>query len=944
MHRLVLRLVPLLAAATAAGADLVEARGTGLRVPRGFMAQRVADFAVAGEIHAFTLDRFGRMVVTGPGSLRTLGDQNLDRRADLAVPLAPVRTAGWGLAAAGPDLWWTGDDGLWRFRDADGDGRADGPGEKVLAITTGPGAAHALALGPDGFLHLGAGFATAFTNATHAGDPASPFARFEAGAVLRLTGTERAEAWAVGLRNPRGLAFSAEGPLLAWDAEDPREAFLPWALPTRLVAVPAGLRQGWLRADETGSWALPERQPDSTEALARVAGAVPGGLTVYRHAVLPAAWWGRVLATDTAGGRVLAFRLVPETGGWKAQTEIFVQGAPGTFFPLAIEVAPDGAVLIASGGRGAGAGIFRVAPLRPASNVLAAQAQLAAERPIEGVLRAPQPLSAWSLEAWRPVADALGGGAFLEAARDARRPAEERIRAVEVATQLFGGLDETTAGALLRDARPELRARAAWSLGVTGPPFLGRALAGLLGDASPQVRRETAGTLLYRRQELPPEAVAEGLAGLLGDPDFRVRRIAVTLGDRLDEATWDGLWASRSRRPLSAQLTLGFAALRRRGGPGLHPDLLELGLQALPRVSTAEDRLLALLLVQAALGHWRLEEPSCRALAPFEPAAGDEAVQRIAPRIQAAVRPLLRSGEPPLELEAARLLAMVRDPDPGTLQLVVNRLGLPTAPAVDFHHLAVLARLPAERSEGVTFRVADALLRLQRRLGPGEPRPGRRWAESLAEVAAVLAARDPALGPALAAHPRLLEAAHVPLAAALPLAARAEAGRRFAALLPAQPRFPWTPELVTVLAAAPDAGARALLRGRAGDPALRPAIVAMLAERPVEADREALLDALGDPQARSAALAGLAKLSPETRGSGLGRLLAALRGALREAGAREFRERLAAEVGRARGDDFAVTEATEDPAAQAALYAPLFAWFAEQFPEEARRLPALPRS
>ncbi|HMO65657.1 MAG TPA: hypothetical protein PKE47_10635, partial [Verrucomicrobiota bacterium] len=186
------------------------------------------------------------------------------------------------------------------------------------------------------------------------------------------------------------------------------------------------------------------------------------------------------------------------------------------------------------------------------------------------------------------------------------------------------------------------------------------------------------------------------------------------------------------------------------------PDLLELGLQALPRVSTADARLLAVLLMQAALGHWRLDEPTRRALAPFEPAAGDEAVQRHAPRIQAAVRPLLRAGETPLELEAFRLLAMVRDPDPATLRAVVNRLGLQTAPAVDFHHLAVLARLPAERPEAVTFRVADALLRLHRRLGPGEPRPGRRWPEALAEVAAVLAARDPALGPALEAHPRLL--------------------------------------------------------------------------------------------------------------------------------------------------------------------------------------------
>ncbi|MFN0066429.1 MAG: hypothetical protein ACKVYV_02235, partial [Limisphaerales bacterium] len=391
-----LRLVLAVAfSARAAGADLIEARGTGLRVPRGLMAERVADVSLTGEIHALTLDRFGRIVVTGPGTLRTLGDQNEDGRTDLVVPLAAVQSAGWGLAAAGPDVWWAGDNAIWRFRDADGNGQADGPGERVLPITTGPNAAHALALGPDGFLHLAAGFGAAFTNASHAGDPASPFAAFEAGAVLRLMGPGRAQAWAVGLRNPRGLAFSAAGPLLAWDAEDPRETFLPWSLPTRLVEVPAGLRQGWLRADDAGSWALPERRMDGTEALARVGGAAPGGLTVYRHEVLPAEWRGAVLAADAANARVLAFRL-PPGGDGAAQTEIFLQGAPGVFQPVAVAVAPDGGVLVAGGGTGPGAGLFRVAPLRPADDTLQAQAQLAAARPLEGVLRAPQPLAAWS--------------------------------------------------------------------------------------------------------------------------------------------------------------------------------------------------------------------------------------------------------------------------------------------------------------------------------------------------------------------------------------------------------------------------------------------------------------------------------------------------------------------------------------------------------------------
>ncbi|MFN0067714.1 MAG: HEAT repeat domain-containing protein, partial [Limisphaerales bacterium] len=537
----------------------------------------------------------------------------------------------------------------------------------------------------------------------------------------------------------------------------------------------------------------------------------------------------------------------------------------------------------------------------------------------------------------------LGRGAFLQAAGDARRPPGERLRAVEVATQLFGGLDETAAGALLRDARPELRARTAWSVGVTGAPFLREALAALLADSAPAVRREAAGALLLRRLELPPEAVSVWLAALLDDPDLRVRRIAVSLAARLDDAAFGALWARRETLPPSAQLTLAFGALRRRPPGALQPDLLELGLRALPRVATSSDRLLAVLLLQAGLGHGNFGAPSRRALAAFEPAAGDDLVRPYAGRIAAAVRPLLRPAEPTLDLEAARLLAMVRDPAPATLRVAVNRLGPQTAPGADFHHLAVLARLPAARSNDVTLRVADAVLNLGRKLGPGEPLPVRRWPQSLAEVTAGLAARDPALGAALAGHPRLLEPAHVPLAAALPPPDRATAGRRFAILLPTRPQFPWTPELAVLLAAAgEEGGARTLLRQRAEDAALRPAILRALAEKPAADDRDVLLAGLVDPAARDAGLAGLEKLPPETRGAALAQMLAALRRALKEPDARAFRERLAAQAGRSRGDGFSVTESTDDPAACAALYAPLFTWFAGSFPGEARKLPAAP--
>src|SRR5262249_2007109 len=75
---------------------------------------------------------------------------NGDGIADDAVDFAQTRTGGMGLCFDGNDLLFTGDGGLWRFADADGDGRADGPPTKLVSIEFGEHGGHAPRRGPDG--------------------------------------------------------------------------------------------------------------------------------------------------------------------------------------------------------------------------------------------------------------------------------------------------------------------------------------------------------------------------------------------------------------------------------------------------------------------------------------------------------------------------------------------------------------------------------------------------------------------------------------------------------------------------------------------------------------------------------------------------------------------------------------------------------------------------
>src|SRR5438445_127637 len=124
----------------------------GWRVPPGFEVTGLSGSKLANDIYCMTVDPRGRIVVCGRDYIRILVDDDNDGRADRAIDFADSPKDGaMGLLWEGTTLYATGDGGLRRFRDADGDGRADGPSELVRAVKTGgEHTAHAIRRGPDG--------------------------------------------------------------------------------------------------------------------------------------------------------------------------------------------------------------------------------------------------------------------------------------------------------------------------------------------------------------------------------------------------------------------------------------------------------------------------------------------------------------------------------------------------------------------------------------------------------------------------------------------------------------------------------------------------------------------------------------------------------------------------------------------------------------------------
>ncbi|HAH49409.1 MAG TPA: hypothetical protein DCM07_32145, partial [Planctomycetaceae bacterium] len=109
----------------------------------------------------------------------------------------------------------------------------------------------------------------------------------------------------------------------------------------------------------------------------------------------------------------------------------------------------------------------------------------------------PQPLSSWSRENWFPLVKTIRPEAFSEAALNPGRSAAQRVRAIEIITELLGGVPDSLIEPLLQDRSERVRARLAWSLAYPGPSMQkAKWLNQLLQDDSPLVARFALETLL----------------------------------------------------------------------------------------------------------------------------------------------------------------------------------------------------------------------------------------------------------------------------------------------------------------------------------------------------------------------------------------------------------------------------------------------------------------
>jgi putative membrane-bound dehydrogenase-like protein len=912
-----------------------KAQDLGLRVPPGFRVSLYADETLANDIYAMTLDAKGRVVVTSRGWIKVLHDTKGVGKADKATVFAKTPTGGMGLCFDGNDLYFCGDGWLSRYRDKEGRGEADGPPEKLVPLSFEEHGGHAVRVGPDGWLYVIGGNSAGIDH-RHVKSPSSPIREPEAGALIRLTKDgKKCEVIAHGFRNPYDFDFNAAGDLFTYDSDNEEDTFLPWYMPTRLYHIGIGAHHGWRLKAFKRSWGRPDYYVDTVNMLWPVGRGSPTGVACYRHDQFPEHYRGGLFALDWTFGKVYFFPLEEDGATYKTKPEVFLESVGDNGFdPTDIAVAPDGSLVICIGGRGTRGAVYHVEYVGEGNTNRAKPTT-----DLQAVLLAQQPLDAWSRARWEPVARKLGAVPLKEAITDQKRTAAERVRAIEVLTELYDGLPLEVAKAAVKDVSPVVRARVAWSLGRSA--FDAGLLETLAGDDAPaRVRLAALEALAAHAKELRPDHEVKVVEGNLAHEDRRVRQAAARLAALLPHDTCETFWSSLEKEKPQARLTGCLASLWRDPQNRFSRPVIDVVTSVLRSTHDPELQLQALRLSILALGDFQLVHPRQEAFSAYSVEASSEDLRSVRPSLLQVIRPIIPTGDTSVNMEAARLLAILEDNDPETLAKIAAFWTENSSPTSDMHYLIAFSQLRGKRSAEQTALVVKTIMGLDRKLESRQLRIKQNWSVRLPEVVEQLVSCDPELADALLNHRDFAKASQVTLVDRLDAKHRRRAAALFLKAVKHDPDFVWSIPLVELLALLPGNEVRPLFRAQFGNLGLRDSILLKLAFEPVEEDRDRFLAGLESAQQPvvRACLSALGQLPSDSDPKHLLPLLRLLRGLELEPKEQALRQQVVKLLEKLTGQTF--TLAKEEPKQIKAAYEPVFTWFQKTHPKLADELNA----
>ncbi|MBI5757471.1 MAG: c-type cytochrome [Planctomycetales bacterium] len=811
----------------------------GVRVPEGFQVTRYADDSLAHDIYSMTVDSLGRVVVSGPGYVKILIDTDGDGKADTAKQFADGPASGaQGMCFVGRDLLCVGDEGLIRYRDVNGDDIADGPPETFLKIPTGgEHNAHAIRRGPDGWWYLIAGN-TAEVDEKFANLTTSPVKHPYAGTIIRLKpDLSGGEVFADGFRNAYDFDFDPRGDVFTYESDSERDVALPWYVPTRVFHVLPGGFHGWI----SDSSNRPDYFLDSAPVVAETGRGSPTGIACYWHRQFPAEYQGALFALDWTFGRVWAVPLDRQGETYTSKPVEFMtsKGEHG-FAPTDVEVGSDGSLFVCVGGRGTHGTVYRVTyPKGPAIPFAGAAANATPQQKLKACIEAPQPLSSWSRARWMPLARQLGTQPFIDVAMSENLRLAPRVRAIEILTELFAGLPVEVALALTQTDSPEVRARAVWSLGRKPVAELNpQVLVSYLTDRDALVRRCALEALATATKQHAPFAAA--IAQNMNDDRRVIRLSAAMLLPRLDNAVLKQISETARHTSWRAAVVNAYAFAWRLQlvKPGeFNAYVIDIGKRVLEGEYPVELKRDAVRLIELGLGDLSAAEKLPAVFDGYSSPLDLTKHERELDPIRIQIAKLFPTGDRLLDLELARVAAMISPLNPDLLAKITDQITDKSHPTDDLHYLIVAAKIAVPRGKQQQDSIANGLIGLERKVTERKLAVDSNWNDRVSELYAKLVDQDPELPISLLDHPGFGRPGHVIYMSRLTEAHVPKAVERFVEATEKDTSYPWNNDVVFVFGFVKKPEYREVVRQKFEQFDLRMAALMVLAEEPDEQDR-----------------------------------------------------------------------------------------------------------
>lgn len=816
-----------------------------ISVPKRFHVELYADDDLAHDIHSLTIDSYGRVVVSGPGYVRILVDEDKDGRAESFIDFCDrPATGSQGMFFMGPHLVCSGDEGLQIFRDDNNDDTADGDPEVFLRIPAGgEHHVHSIQKGPDGWWYVIAGNMSNVTG-SYATLPTSPLKYPESGTVLRLApDLSGGEVIADGFRNAYDFAFSVAGDMFTFDSDGERDVSLPWYEPTRVFQIVPKAHAGWI----SRSWKRPDAFPDMPPVIGRFDRGSPTGVVCYRHDQFPGLYHGAIFVLDWTFGRILALPLAEDGAGWKS-TPIEFATATGQFgfAPTDVEVGRDGSLFVSVGGRGTRGGVYRISY---ESGITAGSPDRSDKlsSPLNTVLTAPQPGSSWSRKAWIPAANKLGANAFRDAALDEGRRADERVRAIEILTELFKGLDAQTAVTLTASASPDVRARAAWALGRTNPSQPdSTVLTRFLADSHPRVVRAALEALTTVVQSETLDSVLPRIAVALASSDHRVRFAASRLIDQLTPQQRETLRKLLAENQ-QAQMWMSLGSHARSGRIDIDAVNHAAAILADDQHSPAL-RLTAARTIQLSLGDVGPVQNRPAVFDSYAPATSLAAADLALNPVRIELARMFPTKNPLLDHEIIRLIAMLAPLNRELINPLLDGITETSTPSDDIHRLIALARIAVDRTYEQSVATAQAIVNLDVKIHEQNLKQDSNWDDRIGELYAAICDVDPAIRQVIVEQPGFGLPGHVLLLSQVGQDAVPAAIDRFVSRIEQDEAYAWSNDVVFVIGESTKPEHQELIRKQLDNLSVHDAVLMVLAENPARSDRDLFVHGLESAQ------------------------------------------------------------------------------------------------